>query len=97
MRIAHLQARILFSIVLGIAAVASCLYAIQGGFGGGSGMYDRVLFVLGLPWILAPWPRLAGGLDYVWLIVLPLILNMTCVAVLCRILRHLQDRAKGQG
>ena len=86
--------RILAFVAIGIAAAASCFYGFQGGFGGGGGMYDRVLFLLGLPWILVPWPRLPGGPDYVWLIVFPLISNLILAGMLRSLLRRLENRGR---
>jgi hypothetical protein len=69
-------------IVSAIAVVATGLFIAQGGFGGGHGSFDQVLFVLALPWSMVPWPELFTSNDFTWLVVLPFFLNLAVVAVL---------------
>jgi hypothetical protein len=69
-------------IVTAIAVVATGLLVAQGGFGGGHGSFDQVLFVLSLPWSMVPWPEPFTTNDFTWLVVLPFFLNLAVVAVL---------------
>jgi hypothetical protein len=62
--------------------VATGLFFAQGGFGGGHGSFDQVLFVLALPWSMVPWPEPLTTNDFTWLVVLPFFLNLAVVAVL---------------
>lgn len=68
------------AIVAGVAS-ASC-FVMQGGFGGGHGDCDVVLWVLSLPWTLIPWPGVVQNSDFVRLTFLPFVLNMVTIALL---------------
>ena|SRR5258706_10851336 len=61
-------------------AASGCLFT-QGGFGGGHGDLDRVLFTLALPWSLIPWPGAFVGVAFVWLVLLPFALNVSAIVV----------------
>ena len=67
----------------GLAAV---LFVAQGGFGGGHGPFDLMIFVLGVPWtlilLLLPWTEALWVSDYVMLVLVPLGLNLLFAAVL---------------
>jgi hypothetical protein len=67
-----------------IAVVASVLFWLQGGFAGGAGRFDLVLVALGFPWALIPWPESLGLHDFVWLIAIPLVMNLTLGTVMGR-------------
>jgi hypothetical protein len=82
--------------VTALSAISTILFIKQGGFGGGHGDLDKPLFIMGLPWAAIPWPGLFAKHDFVWLIVLPLCLNVAavlCVAALVRSRRHRSDAA----
>lgn len=73
--------------VTALAAVSSFLFLKQGGFGGGHGDFDRLLFVMGLPWAGIPWPDMFTKHDFVWLIGLPFCLNVATLLGLAAIVR----------
>jgi len=72
----------LWAIIALIAVLSFVLYLSQGGFGGGHGKYDFALGVLSLPWCLISWPSFLYEHDFVWLILLPLLLNSLCLYAL---------------
>ena len=59
-----------------LAAIASSLFAVQGGFGGGHGKFDQAIGLLGLPGILVPLPASAWASDYLPVILVPAALNV---------------------
>ena len=65
--------------VLSLVVISSALFAAQGGFGGGHGRFDGALFVLGLPWVLIPWPESMAWSDYLRLVALPFGFNVCTV------------------
>jgi hypothetical protein len=69
------RVRIALGVVLAMGAVSATCFLVQGGFGGGHGNFDRVIFVLSLPWSLIPWPDFVMMSDVVWLLILPVVLN----------------------
>ena len=75
-------------VVMGITAMSSVLFVGQGGFGGGHGDFDTVIFVLGLPWAGIPWPAFLTKHDFVWLIGLPFTLNMLSITLVAGWRRH---------
>jgi hypothetical protein len=73
-------------IVVIVAVVSSLVFLSQGGFGGGHGKFDRLIYMLGLPWdwVLshAPLPQWSKWLleyDLVWLVVVPFMINICLV------------------
>jgi hypothetical protein len=58
-----------------VALFAAGLFVAQGGFGGGSGRYDLLLGVLAMPWFYVSWPEFAYRHDFVWVVVLPFLMN----------------------
>lgn len=78
--------RWLLTAVFAVFIVASALFAAQGGFGAGHGRYDVAIFVLGLPWVLIPWPESSWVSDYAMLVALPLGFNLLVVIVLRSVL-----------
>jgi len=66
------------------------LFLIQGGFGAGHGKFDRVLVWLGLPWSLVPWPEFMIKSDFVWLVFVPIFINVTLILVLTFVVRRCQ-------
>lgn len=67
------------SIIVGIVSGA-CLI-LQGGFGGGHGDWDRVLYVLSFPWILIPWPDVVQMSDFVRFTLLPFVFNLLSITL----------------
>ena len=75
-----------------VAAVATACFVMQDGLGGGHGELDRVLFALALPWSLIPWPELFASIDFVWLVLLPFILNVATIVVGACVIQKLKRR-----
>jgi hypothetical protein len=79
-----------FIVVSVITLLATVLFILNRGFGGGHGTYDSALGILALPWILLPLPGFLFKYDFVWLVLTPFILNFLAVLVLGRlVLRQL--------
>jgi hypothetical protein len=82
----------LLLIVLAAFAASSFLFAAQGGFGRGHGQFDRGLYFLGAPWLLIlaamQWSESIWLGDYVMIVLLPLVCNLTVVAVLWLLLKR---------
>lgn len=79
------------------ALVSSVLYSAQGGFGGGHGLFDLPIVILGLPWdmIIAQvpdslWPPLFWYNDFSWLIATPLLLNLSAVFAIRGLVRRVR-------
>ncbi len=72
---------VLWGADLGVFALASLMYAVQGGFGGGHGRFDLAIYVLGVPWVLVPWPDWSYARDFHWLILIPFVMNSAVVGV----------------
>jgi hypothetical protein len=70
-----------------LGAVSSLLFLKQGGFGGGHGDFDKLLFIMGLPWTALPWPDVLTRHDFVWLIVMPFCFDLAIVLTIAAILR----------
>jgi hypothetical protein len=78
-----------FIAVFLITLLATIFFFLNHGFGAGHGPYDRALGILALPWILIPWPDFLFKNDLVWLVLLPLVLNLLVVLVVGKlVLRH---------
>ncbi|HEY2235575.1 MAG TPA: hypothetical protein VGK01_19045 [Candidatus Angelobacter sp.] len=78
-----------FIAVFLITLLATIFFFLNYGFGAGHGPYDRALGILALPWILIPWPDFLFKNDLVWLVLLPLVLNLLVVLVVGKlVLRH---------
>lgn len=71
--------------LLALAATA-CLLA-QGGFGWGHGALDRAMFALALPWSLIPWPAGLVTFDFVWLVLMLFLIDVTIVATVAYLRR----------
>lgn len=80
--------RILMFVVLALGVLSALLYAAQGGFSAGHGRFDRLLVALALPWALIPWPRQVTSSDFAWLVLLPVALNLACIAILRVVFRR---------
>ena len=87
----------LFLSALVVALAATSCFLAQGGFGGGHGDLDRVLFALALPWSLIPWPQPFVSVDFGWLILMPFILNVTTIAVGSYVVRRIKQRERPAG
>jgi hypothetical protein len=74
--------------VLALAAVASMLFVAQGGFGAGHGRFDLALGLIGLPWLLIPWPESLWLGDYVMIELLPFACNLAVVLSVWALLRR---------
>jgi hypothetical protein len=70
------------------ALTSTILFVWQGGFGGGHLRYDRLLYVLGLPWIYLPLPKGIMEHGFIWVVAIPWIFN----GILCSILVKLFGR-----
>jgi hypothetical protein len=81
-----------FIAVLAVALLASLLFILNRGFGGGHGKYDGILGVLGLPWILLPWPDFLYRYDFVWLILVPLVLNWLSIFAISKLVLRLSRK-----
>jgi len=80
-------ARLLWLVPLALGLPSTLIYFGQGGFGGGHGSYDRLLFALGLPWCLLPLPGLFHSSDLIWLIAVPFVINSMIFSLLAFWLR----------
>jgi hypothetical protein len=76
--------------IIVIAIASTILYWAQGGFGGGHGRFDKTLYVLALPAAALPWPEVLRRRDYMWLIVMPLLVNLSLSALLRAVLARLR-------
>jgi hypothetical protein len=79
-------------IAAGMALSSTLLFSVQGGFGGGHGDSDWIIFVLGLPWAALPWPEFLIKHDFVWLIALPFVLNFVSILAVAGTLRFWRDK-----
>lgn len=83
----------LWLVPIGAGLLATAAYFAQGGFGGGHGRLDPVIFILGCPAILllgkVPTPSLIERYDLVLVIWCPAFINALILAASGRILRHL--------
>jgi hypothetical protein len=78
----------LWIIVISAGGKATALFLIQGGFGAGGGWFDRALVFLGSPWSLVPWPDVMIKSDFLWLVMLPIMINVVIVLVLTLTIRR---------
>src|SRR5712691_10895173 len=79
--------------VTAIAITSSVLFFNQRGFGGGHGDFDKIIFILGLPWATISWPKFFMKHDFVWLIGLPFALNVVSVLVITAVVRMVRRRS----
>lgn len=92
----HLTGNRILILPVVLALSALLLFVSQGGFGGGHGSFDRAIWILGLPGILATtslpvWPG-----DFLALVLLPALLNLVLwIAVVAFVRAHLRaDRGE---
>jgi len=81
--------RVALLLAVVIAAASAVLFLKQGGFGGGHGDFDKIIFILGLPWTGIPWPQFIIKHDFIWLIGLPLAMNAMSVLAFTVAVRRL--------
>jgi hypothetical protein len=86
-----------FIAVSAITLLSTVLFFLNHGFGGGHRPYDRALGILALPWILFPWPNLLFQHDFVWLVLIPLVLNLLVVLLSGRLVLKLARRKAFKG
>jgi hypothetical protein len=84
--------KIALLVVTAIAALSSVLFLKQGGFGGGHGDFDKVIFILGLPWAGISWPEFFTKHDFAWLIGLPFVLNVVSVLLIAVVIRRVRRK-----
>jgi hypothetical protein len=58
------------------------LYLKQGGFGGGHGRFDEPIFLLAWPWTNLPYPQSLYAADFIWLLLVPFMLNTSIAATI---------------
>jgi hypothetical protein len=78
----------LWSIALVTGGLACGLFLAQGGFGAGHLRFDRVLVLLGFPWTFISWPQVVVRYDFVWLVLLPTLINLVLLVALTTLLRR---------
>jgi hypothetical protein len=72
---------ILYAAAIVAGAISAMCFMVQGGFGGGHGDWDVVLWELSLPWTLICWPNVIQSSDFVRLTLLPFFLNVLSITV----------------
>ena len=75
------------AVVFAIGVLDAVLFLANPGFGGGHGRFDQFIGLFGLPWIFVPWPEFLVKYDFVWLVILPFLMNSVVVVILARFLR----------
>ena len=80
----------LWTLIILAGGLGVGLFLLQGGFGAGHGRFDRVLVWLGFPWCLVPWPEFVIKSDFVWLVLIPVSINVIIVLALTIALRRYQ-------
>jgi hypothetical protein len=65
------------AVPIGLAAVASLLFVSQDGFGAGHGVFDQVIWYIGLPGTALTASLAFAPGDFVALVALPLVINLT--------------------
>ncbi|MBZ5531788.1 MAG: hypothetical protein LAO20_10180 [Acidobacteriia bacterium] len=72
------------AIPFGCGLISTALFFYQGGFGGGHGRFDQIIFYLGLPSILfleqVPFPKLFERSDLLQIIWVPTVINVFLLA-----------------
>lgn len=66
-----------------LALISMALFSVQGGFGGGHGSFDLVIFAAGLPWSLL---HLSQS-DFLSMIAAPFVLNVTSILLIAAIVK----------
>jgi hypothetical protein len=80
----------LWSIVILAGGLEFGLFLMQGGFGAGHGRFDRALVWLSFPWSLIPWPEIVIKSDFIWLVLIPISINVIFVLALTIAVRRHQ-------
>jgi hypothetical protein len=74
--------RLLWVLVCLGALSSTILFILQGGFGGGHFRFDRVLYLLGLPWNRLPLPEFILRHDWVYIVAIPWMINIMMVVLI---------------
>ncbi len=80
--------QILAPLIIADCILSTILFVTLGGFAGGHLHFDRVIFILVLPWILIPWPEAVWRYDFVPFILIPLAMNAAIWGVLFALRAH---------
>lgn len=73
--------------------VASALFEVQGGFGGGHGPFDQAIGIIGLPWISwLPWLGISDLANVIWI---PAVLNAGVLQLVVFGVRHFMHGRPG--
>lgn len=65
-----------------VAGVTSAMcFVVQGGFGGGHGDWDGVIWALSFPWSRISWPDAIQKSDFIMLIMFPFLLNVLSITL----------------
>jgi hypothetical protein len=69
---------IISAAILAVFLIGSALFFSQGGFGGGHGRFDFIIYCLAFPWVFVPWPEAvwAKG-DFLPIVLIPFLMNCT--------------------
>jgi hypothetical protein len=90
----HRWEKILLILPLTAATVATVLYLIQGGFGGGHGRFDQAIYRLGLPsvlWVEYVWPVSDRAPDWLAVVVVPpAVMNLLLVIGVVLVVRGIR-------
>jgi hypothetical protein len=79
---------ILSAAILAGFLLASALFLSQGGFGGGQGRFDFILYLLAIPWVYLPWPEAVWTQgDFYPLVLTPFLMNCSVISVAFMVLR----------
>ncbi|MCU1336316.1 MAG: hypothetical protein JWO19_1897 [Bryobacterales bacterium] len=80
-------------VLAALFSISAVLFVVQGGFGGGHGRFDWFIGIVGLPWILLPWPEGFVNFEPVWLLAAPFLIDILLVLGIAKIVKL----ARGQG
>jgi hypothetical protein len=73
---------------------STLMFIGQGGFGGGHLRFDRLLYVLGLPWILLPFPKSLMEYGFIWVVAIPWIMNGLLLLIIARCYGRIRQVAR---
>lgn len=72
---------VLYFASMAAGVLSAVCFVVQGGFGGGHGDWDVVLWALSLPWTFISWPDFIQRSDFVRLTLLPFVLNVLSITL----------------
>jgi len=84
-------------VLAGMFSVSAVLFVAQGGFGGGHGRFDWFIFIVGLPWILLPWPGSVVNFEPIFLFAIPFFLDVFFVLGIAKIVSLAQAGSRRLG